>query len=140
MRRGFTIIELSVVLTVMALLVAVTVPTYQAFVYRARADEARTFVQAVAHAELRYRRDHGQFLACPAEGPVPRAAAPFPTSACWRALGLPVEGTAWFRYGVAVDGEGYTVTAEADLDGDGETSRYQLDGQTLALTVERPLE
>lgn len=89
MRRGFTIVELSFVIVVMAILVAATVPTYQTLVYRARAEEARAMVYAVGHAELRYRRDHGRFLACEAQGAVPQGPVAFPNQAACRSSSSP---------------------------------------------------
>jgi prepilin-type N-terminal cleavage/methylation domain-containing protein len=136
MRRGFTIIELSFVIAIMAILVAITVPNYQVLVHRARADEARAMVYAIGHAELRYRRDHGRFLACEAQEPVPRGPVSFPNDRpCWKALGVQVDGQVRYRYRVSLDADSFVVVAEGDLDADGLPSQFSLNGRDFQLTV-----
>ena len=93
MRRGFTIIELSFVLTVMGILIGATVPVYEVLVKRARAQEAWTTVQAIAQAELQYHRDHRGFLACEGATAIPKKPVQFPNGeVCWRALGIRLDG------------------------------------------------
>jgi prepilin-type N-terminal cleavage/methylation domain-containing protein len=141
MKRGFTIIELALVLAVMGVLVAATAPTIHFLMLNARTSEARTMLSAIAHAELRHRRDHGQVLACPAEGEVPKGPVRFPSERpCWKALGVETDGEVRYRYSVVVGPSGWTALAEGDLDGDGVTSTFSLDGATLALTVAREFE
>jgi prepilin-type N-terminal cleavage/methylation domain-containing protein len=140
MQRGFTLIELSYVLAVLGVLAAITVPTYDLLLRRAHAAEAPAMMHAIAHAELQRLRDGGEYLACPATGDVPRAPVPFTDAACWSALGIRPEGPVRFRYGVALEDGGYVVTAEGDLDRDGETSLYTLRGEDLVVVVERRLE
>jgi prepilin-type N-terminal cleavage/methylation domain-containing protein len=140
-RRGFTIIELSFVLAVMAILVGLTVPTYQFLVHRARADEARTTVHAIAHAELQYHRDHRRYLPCEDGAAIPRGPARFPNDkACWEQLGIRLDGPVRYRYQVKQDGDSFTVLAEGDLDGDGRSSLFSLAGRDLQLTVKDELE
>jgi len=139
MKRGLTLIELSFVLAVISLLVAVTVPVYQTLVLRARAEEARAMLSAIAHAELRHHRDHGAFLECSTEPT--RVPIAFPSERpCWRALGISTEAPVRFSYQVVLDGGSFAVLAGADLDGNNVASRYTLDGRTLTLTVENELE
>jgi prepilin-type N-terminal cleavage/methylation domain-containing protein len=142
MRRGFTLIELSVVLTVMTLVVTVTVPVYRTRVARAYTDEARTLLSAIAHAELRYHRDHAVFLACGGAPVAPALPAPFPGELpCWKALGVQVDGPTRYAYGVALaEPDSFTAVARADLDGNGIASTFTLDGRTLQLTIENELE
>jgi hypothetical protein len=73
---------------------------------------------------------------------VPRGQrAPFDESAVgWQELGIRPEGSVYYRYAVTLSGASYVVQAEGDLDGNGTTSRFTLDGRTHMLTVERELE
>ena len=140
-RRAFTILELSAVLAVIAILAALSVPVYDVMVRRARANEAQAVTYAIAHAELRHFRDHGAFLACDPGGQVPAGAGRFPSeAACWRTLGVQLAGPSYFRYAVRLDDASFAVTAEGDLDSDGRTSRYRLEGCDLTLTAEDELE
>src|SRR3954470_8147554 len=98
-RRGFTVIELSTVLAVMAVLVALTVPEYRQLVLRAQTEEARTTLSAIAHAELRYHRDHGQFLACGEAAAAPKRGTVFPAELpCWKALGISLGANVRYAY------------------------------------------
>ena len=140
-RRGFTLMELALVLSVIGVLTALAVPSLQGVMRRARAAEARTLMEAIAHAELAYFRDHGKYLACTSPAPPPGGATAFGGGqACWEALGVKVDGHVRYRYEVALAGPSFTVTAEGDLDGDGLRSRFVLDGATLRLQVTEELE
>ncbi|MFH1463595.1 MAG: prepilin-type N-terminal cleavage/methylation domain-containing protein [Pseudomonadota bacterium] len=141
MRRGFTILELSCVIAIIAFICAASIPVYEVLVYRAQADEARTVLRAIAHAELRHYRDRGTFLACDPGGEVPRPTGAFPAEApCWRALGFQLVGEVRYRYAVALDGDSFVATAEGDLDRDGSTSRFSLHGRDMQIFVEDELE
>lgn len=142
-RRGFTIAEMAFVIAVMALITSITVPALEVLVRRARADEARTMLSAIADRELQHFRDTGKFLACPAQGEVPRGkSAAFPSADCWKELGITVEGEVRYRFAVDVkeNASEFTVIAEGDLDGDGVTSDYRLDGRTQAVTIKEAIE
>lgn len=141
MRQGFTLIELCFVLAILALLVGLAVPTHEVLYRRAQASEARAMLSAIAHAELQHHRDHGHYLACPAEGPVPSQPTRFPSStSCWKTLHIALHDPVRYRYGVTVAGNSFEVVAEADLDADGVGSRFSLDGRTLHITEVDPHE
>lgn len=140
MRRGFSILELSYVLAVMGIVIALTVPAYDVFLKRARVDEARTLLAAIAHAELRHFRDRGTYLACAAAGPVPQGPVQFPTEPCWKALGVEVGGEVRFRYSVELAEGTFVAVAEGDLDADGEASSFRWNGRLSSLAIERELE
>lgn len=141
MRRGFTLLELSVVVAIIGILAAASVPVYDVMLKRARADEATTTLQAIAWAQMQHFRDKGSYLACPATGPVPTAPVPFPgDQACWKDLQIQVGGLVRYRYGVTLQEGTFLATAEGDLDGDGAPSRFTLTGQNLDLSVEDRLE
>lgn len=143
MRHGFTLLELSCVIAVMGILAAVAVPTYDVLVRRARVDEVRSTLQAITHAEQRQFRDQGAYLACPATGPVPQGATPFPVTDCWRSLGIhdgTQAGIVRYRYSVTLEGASFLAVGEGDLDRDGVSSRYTLRGSNLGLEIENGLE
>ena len=140
MRRGFTLIELAFVIAVIAILAAVAVPTTYTLVLRARSEEAKATLHAIAHAQLQHRRDHGVYLPCAPDGEVPKGLTAFSTAECWSALGIAQQGRVRYRYAVTVEGDSFAVLAEGDLDGDGTTSRFLLDGKTLDVSSERELE
>lgn len=140
MRRGFTLIELCYVITVMALLTAVTVPAADVLMRRAHTDEARTTVFAIAHAELQHFRDSGEFVACGPSGDIPTRPGPFLDAPCWQRLQVQITDSVRYRYQVQLVEGSFVVTAEGDLDHDGIVARYTLHGRDFQLDVEAPLE
>jgi len=141
MRRAFTLIELCFVLAILALLMGATVPAYDHLHRRAKAAEADSMLQAIAHAQLQLFRDRGEYLACPPAGEVPRGLVPWSDpQGCWKAMGIRVGGAVRYRYAVELLDGSFVATAEGDLDGDGQPSLYRLDGRSLAVSVEGALE
>ena len=57
-RRGFTIIELMIALVIVALLVAVAIPSYQSYVMKGYRSDAIKDVTAVLQAQERYYSDN----------------------------------------------------------------------------------
>jgi prepilin-type N-terminal cleavage/methylation domain-containing protein len=135
--RGFTLVELSMVLSVMAILVALSVPAYDGIVRRARAAEARATLEAIGDAELAHYRDTGTFLSCGS----PKEGALFdfdPNASCWRQLGIHFEGRPRFRYGVAVEPSGFVALAAMEVDRRGKVWTFKLVSQGLTLTELEP--
>lgn len=59
--RGFTLIELMVVVAIVAILAAVAIPGYRNYVLRAGRTDALVAVNEVAMAQERYRLDHNAY-------------------------------------------------------------------------------
>ncbi len=141
--RGFTLIELAFVLALIGLLSAVATSDYAGMMRRGRTLEARSLLQSIDAAERAYYRDHGQYIAgAPSTESVPRGKRePFNDAASgWHELGIRPEGPVYYRYQVTLTDKGYVAQAEGDLNGDGVTSLFKLDGRTHTLTVEHELE
>src|SRR4051812_7082055 len=107
-RAGFTLLELALVMAMIAVLVALAVPSMEVFVRRSEAAEPRALLPAIAAAEQAYRRDHGKYVAAaPSAAEVPRATVgAFDASAAgWAALGIRPEGPIRYRYQVTLEGD-----------------------------------
>jgi type IV pilus assembly protein PilE len=71
--RGFTVIELMVVVLVIAVLMAIAIPSYQAYVARGHVAEAKSYLMDLAQHEQTYlldNRDYGDvssLVAVPAD-------------------------------------------------------------------------
>ena len=139
--RGFTLVELALVVVVIGLLIALTIPMYDGTIRRTHALEARLALEHIANAQLTWRRDHGVFLACERSNDVPRATvAAFDTAKKgWKELGYAPSGAVRYAYEVVVEGDGFRATAIGDLDGDGTESRLTVT-QMLDVQGEDELE
>ncbi len=61
--RGFSLIELLIVVAIIAVLAAIAIPAYQRYSFRARRTEGQQLLQSIAIAEERYYATHNQYAA-----------------------------------------------------------------------------
>ncbi len=94
--RGFSLIELMTVLVIAAILTAVSLPTYRAYVNNATLAEAVTVLGTMELNQIKYFAENGSFIsAAPNPAAVPgisdsNPSGSFGTSSQWAALGFPV--------------------------------------------------
>jgi type IV pilus assembly protein PilE len=84
--RGFTLIELMVVVVVIAILAAIAIPSYLNQTRKSRRNAAKAAIQQIALLEERYRADNSGYLA---------------SSGNWSQLGGDPTGT-YYQYSVSV--------------------------------------
>lgn len=139
--RGFTLLELACVVTVISILVSLAVPNYRVYRDRALATEAAVNVETIAYLELVTMLERGAPIACPANpAQVPAPLARFESNDAWARLGFAPEGQVRFQYRVEATPETFVVVATGDLDQDGIQSEYRLDSTTMETTSVRPGE
>jgi len=68
--KGFTLIELMVVIIIVGVLASISVPIYKQYVNKSRAAEGQALCGAVASAEKVYFAEHNAFLAVAGGGGV----------------------------------------------------------------------
>ncbi|MFC4528362.1 type IV pilin protein [Dyella halodurans] len=59
--RGFSLIELLIVVAIIAVLASIAIPAYQRYSFRARRTEGQQLLQSIAIAEERYYATHNQY-------------------------------------------------------------------------------
>lgn len=93
---GFTLIELIIVVTVIGILAAIAIPSFQDYVTRSRRAEAQSYMMEIALREEKHRANNSSYVV---HGALPGG----------------VTNTAYYIYTIVVpDANSYTITATAN--------------------------
>ena len=125
-KRGFTLIELMIVVAIIGILAAIAIPNFLQFQLRSKTGEAKTNLAAIRTAEEGYFAEFNNYVVA-ASTPGTTATANkriWPTGTSFDQLGWSPEGEVFYNYAVAASGSAYTLGATGDLDGNGVTSDY----------------
>ena len=143
--RGFTLIELAIVVAIVGVLAVIAVVGYRKITLSAKVTEAQTMISAIRIAQEDFKVERGTYADlsaapwCPADG-LAQVKTDWNTPACtaWQALPVHVDGPVRFGYKTSAGlggtapttspwvtmpttttGPWYVVQAQADLNGDG---------------------
>jgi type IV pilus assembly protein PilA len=125
-KKGFTLIELMIVVAIIGILAAIAIPNFLRFQLKSKSSEGKVNIAAIRTAEESYLAEFGTYVAAA----LTPAAVPTTSKVAWPAagtagvnefdqLGWSPEGQVFFAYETAVNNSAYTITAGADIDGDG---------------------
>jgi type IV pilus assembly protein PilA len=128
--RGYTLIELMMVVAILGILASVAIPSFQKYQARAKASELKENVSAIFRSEESYKnRDNSGQYSSTNLGTVPAGCVPGTARHPWAAadqsaamkIDWVVEGSTYGCYHVAtpVPAVHLSVWAESDIDGDG---------------------
>ena len=119
-KKGFTIVEIMIVIIVIGILATISMPIYRNYVRRSISSEAEALVNMIAQAERIYYMENGNYL------PVGSSSAKVSSNS---ELGVDSTMNAYFRsFYIARSGSGSTATFTAVTTGSG-------DGNGIVVTL-----
>ncbi len=120
--KGFTLIELMIVVAIIAILAAIAIPQYRKFQLKSKTSEAKTNIGAIRTCEEAYAAEHNvYYLVGPApESNITSTARDFdPTTdtnaAHFADLGFKPAGRVYYNYGVVNWRSGTNFNSSSDL-------------------------
>lgn len=123
-QKGFTLIELMIVVAIIGILAAIAIPNFLRFQLKSKSSEGKVNIAAIRTAEESYLAEFGSYVGVttPVPATIPGTAkASFQPAGNFNTLGWSPEGQVFFNYAVnyaSATPSAYTITAAADIDGD----------------------
>jgi len=99
-QKGFTLIELMIVVAIIGILAAIAIPNFLTYQLKSRQAEAKTNLQAIKTSEVAFQAERGCYIGVASEGVILPAAGTKTVPFTWGAGAVPTPpGAAWCTAG-----------------------------------------
>ena len=131
-QKGFTLIELMIVVAIIGILAAIAIPNFMTFRLKAKTSEAKSNLGSIRTCQEAYKAEKDVYVACTrypdtADTDTSENSQTWtPTASNFSSIGFAPSGKVYYDYEVTIAGNDFTGTAYGDLDDDGVEARYTL--------------
>ena len=134
-RKGFTLVELMIVVAIIGILAAIAIPNFLQFRLKAKTSEAKSNLGAIRSTEVAYFAEWNFYIgneaANPGTGTLDGAKRQWDANTTFSIIGFAPEGQVYYDYALLpattfnLQSVGFPGTATGDLDDDGSNAMFE---------------